>query len=68
MIVYLFALYNPGTSINLLVSKFWLQFFTAICYIPWNILPIGYIVWCHVKTYSRIKEALYRQQAAEDQK
>ena len=28
-------------------SKFWWQLTTVLLYIPWSILPIGYILWCH---------------------
>ena len=28
--------------------------FTVILYVPWNIMPITYILWCHARTYNRM--------------
>lgn len=30
------------------------QMTNLIMYIPWNILPIGYILWCHQRTYALV--------------
>lgn len=32
-------------------NNFGWQITTCIFYFPWSILPIGYILWCHARTY-----------------
>ena len=37
---------------------FWWQAVNLLMYIPWNILPIAYILWVHAKTYKKMLRVL----------
>ena len=40
------------------IDNFYWQLFNLILYVPWNVLPISYILWCHAQTYNHVlKEA-----------
>ena len=32
-------------------APFWFQMLGLIFYLPWNWLPVTYILWCHQRTY-----------------
>ena len=37
-------------------NNFYWQLSNLILYIPWNVLPISYILYCHAWTYSQVLE------------
>ena len=39
-------------------SSFEWQLSQCIMYVPWSMLPISYILWCHARTYRNTKNAI----------
>lgn len=45
------------------MKYFWWQLAGILFYVPWNILPIFYILWCHQRTYKQtLKHLEYLEQ------
>lgn len=39
-------------------NRFWTKLIVLLLYIPWNVLPVFYILLCHSRTYEQILTAI----------
>ena len=39
-------------------EEFAWQLLGVLCYIPWNVLPVLYILWCHQRAYRQTIQAI----------
>ena len=41
---------------------FWFQMLSLIFYLPWNWLPVTYILWCHQRTYQQTDDTHLKEE------
>ena len=58
LVFFILELILEADSKNYESNNFWWQLAQVILYVPWSMLPISYILWCHARTYRNTKNAI----------
>ena len=58
LVFFILELILEADSKNYESNNFWWQLAQVILYVPWSMLPISYILWCHARTYRNTMNAI----------